>query len=32
MEFKWKEYNVDVSETGGCMAWDAKKYEEKNNL
>ena len=26
---KWKEYNVDVSETGGCMAWDAKKYEER---
>ena len=26
---KWKKYNVDVSETGGCMAWDAKKNEER---
>ena len=26
---KWKKYNVDVSEVGGCMAWDAKKNEER---
>ena len=25
----WKSYNIDVSEVGGCMAWDAKKNEEK---
>ena len=26
---KWKCYNIDVSESGGCIAWDAKKNEEK---
>ena len=26
---KWKKYNVDVSEVGGCMPWDAKKNEER---
>ena len=25
----WKSYNIDVSESGGCMAWDIKKNEEK---
>ena len=25
----WKKYNVDVSESGGCSAWDIKKNEEK---
>ena len=25
----WKSYNIDVSEVGGCMAWDMKKNEEK---
>ena len=25
----WKKYNVDVSESGGCTAWDIKKNEEK---
>ncbi len=25
----WKSYNVDVSEVGGCMAWDMKKNEER---
>ena len=25
----WKSYNIDVSESGGCMAWDMKKNEEK---
>ena len=25
----WKSYNIDVSETGGCFAWDMKKKEEK---
>ena len=25
----WKSYNIDVSEVGGCMAWDMKKKEEK---
>ena len=25
----WKSYNIDVSEVGGCIAWDAKKNEEK---
>ena len=25
----WKSYNIDVSETGGCLAWDMKKNEER---
>ena len=25
----WKSYNIDVSESGGCMAWDQKKNEQK---
>ena len=25
----WKNYNIDVSESGGCMAWDIRKNEEK---
>ncbi len=25
----WKRYNIDVSETGGCLAWDMKKNEER---
>ena len=25
----WKSYNIDVSEVGGCLAWDMKKNEER---
>ena len=25
----WKRYNIDVSESGGCLAWDNKKNQEK---
>ena len=25
----WKKYNIDVSESGGCFAWDYKKNKEK---
>ena len=29
---KWKKYNIDVSSSGGCLAWDSVKNEEKNKL
>ena len=29
---KWKKYNIDVSSSGGCMAWDLGKNEEKRQL
>ena len=29
---KWKKYNIDVSSSGGCMAWDYAKNEEKRKL
>ena len=25
----WKKYNIDVSESGGCFAWDCNKNKEK---
>ncbi len=25
----WKKYNIDVSESGGCLAWDYNKIKEK---
>ena len=25
----WKRYNIDVSESGGCLAWDYNKNKQK---
>ena len=25
----WKKYNIDVSESGGCLAWDYNKNKQK---